>query len=259
MQSLLYTIQQRIVETQNQINFLAGRFPEPIARAKTNFLDQQPSAIAVGVPSELLANRPDVRQAELELAAAGLDVQAARKAFYPALGIEAVIGYQSSDLTKLVDTPDSLLFGMFGQALAPLLNRRGITADYFSANSREIQAVLRYERAVLNAFVEISNRVSLTQNLSQSYVLKQQQVERLAQSVDIVTELFNLNRADYLEVLTARRELLEAQQELVEMKQRQMTAIVTLYQALGGGWRSSAPQPPGAGEGEHRSTEGGQP
>jgi NodT family efflux transporter outer membrane factor (OMF) lipoprotein len=259
MQSLLYTIQQRIVETQNQINFLAGRFPEPIARAKTNFLDQQPSAIAVGVPSELLANRPDVRQAELELAAAGLDVQAARKAFYPALGIEAVIGYQSSDLTKLVDTPDSLLFGMFGQALAPLLNRRGITADYYSANSREIQAVLRYERAVLNAFVEISNRVSLTQNLSQSYVLKQQQVERLAQSVDIVTELFNLNRADYLEVLTARRELLEAQQELVEMKQRQMTAIVTLYQALGGGWRSSAPQPPGAADADHRFTREGQP
>ncbi len=234
MQSSQYTIRQRIVETENELNFLAGRFPEPIERARTNFLDEQPAAMAVGVPAELLANRPDVRQAELELTAAGLDVEAARKAFYPSLGIEAVVGYQSYDLTKLVNTPDSLLLGMVGRAFTPLLNRRGITADYFAANSREMQAVLHYERAVLTAFVEVSNRVSLTRNLSQSYGLKQQQVDRLSQSVDISTELFNLNRADYLEVLTARRELLEAQQDLVEMKQRQMVATVTLYQALGG-------------------------
>src|SRR6185312_4630662 len=137
----------------------------------------------------------DVRQAELEITAAGLDVQAARKAFYPALGIEAVVGYQSFDLTKLVNTPDSLLFTVLSGAAAPLLNRKGITADYYSANSREKQAVLHYERAVLNAFVEVSNRVSLTQKLSQGYGLKRQQVDRLSQAVDISTELFNLNRA----------------------------------------------------------------
>lgn len=243
MQSSQYTIQQRIVETENQLNFLAGRFPKQIERAKTNFLDSQPAAMAVGVPAELLANRPDVRQAELELTAAGLDVKAARAAFYPSVGIESVVGYQSFDATKLVNTPDSLLFALVGKALAPVLNRKGITADYFSANSREMQAVLHYERAVLNAFVEVSNRVSLTRNLSQSYGLKQQQVDRLSQAVDISTELFNLNRGEYLEVLTARRELLDAQQELVEMKQRQMVATVTLYQALGGGWRGTGLKP----------------
>jgi NodT family efflux transporter outer membrane factor (OMF) lipoprotein len=251
-QSSQYAIQQRIVEVENELNFLAGRFPAPIERARTNFLDEQPAAMAVGVPSELLANRPDIRQAELELTAAGLDVQAARKAFYPAIGIEAVVGYQSYDLTKLVNTPDSLLLGIAGRAFTPLLNRKGITADYFSANSREAQAVLQYERAVLNAFVEVSNRVSLTRNLSQGYGLKQQQVDRLAQSVDISNELFNLNRADYLEVLTARRELLEAQQELVEMKQQQMVATVTLYQALGGGWRNTGLQPPDGTDADHQ-------
>ena len=255
MQSSQYAIQQRIVETENQINFLAGRFPEPIERSKTNFLDLQPAAMAVGVPAELLANRPDVRQAELELAAAGLDVEAARKAFYASLGIESVVGYQSFDVTKLVDTPDSLLFGLFGRAFAPLLNRKGIKADYYSANSREMQAVLHYERAVLIAFVEVSNRVSLTRNLSQGYGLKQQQVDRLTQSVDISNELFNLNRADYLEVLTARRELIEAQQELVEMKQRQMVATVTLYQALGGGWRSAGLEPPDGTDADQKPTQ----
>ncbi len=256
MQSSQYAIQQRIVETENQLNFLAGRFPQRIERASTNFLDNQPAAMAVGVPAELLANRPDVRQAELELAAAGLDVEAARKAYYPSIGIESVVGYQSFDVTKLVNTPDSLLFGLVGRAFVPLLNRKGITADYFSANSREMQAVLRYERAVLIAFVEVSNRVSLTRNLSQGYGLKQQQVDRLAQSVDISTELFNLNRADYLEVLTARRELLEAQQDLVEMKQQQMVATVTLYQALGGGWRGTGLEPPDATDPNHKSTQG---
>jgi NodT family efflux transporter outer membrane factor (OMF) lipoprotein len=256
MQSSQYTIQQRIVETENQLNFLAGRFPQRTERSTTEFLDKQPTAMAVGVPADLLANRPDIRQAELELAAAGLDVQAARKAFYPSIGIESVVGYQSFDATKLLNTPDSLLFGLVGRAFAPLLNRKGITADYNSANSREMQAVLRYERAVLTAFVEVSNRVSLTRNLSQSYGLKQQQVERLAQSVDISTELFNLNRAEYLEVLTARRELLEAQQELVEMKQRQMVATVTLYQALGGGWRSTGLQPPDGTDADHKFTQG---
>jgi len=259
MQSSQYTVQQRIVETENQLNFLAGRFPKRIDRSSTNFLDSQPAAMAVGVPAELLANRPDVRQAELDLAAAGLDVEAARKAFYPTLGIEAVVGYQSYDLTKLVNTPDSLLFAMFGKAFAPLLNRKGITADYFSANSREMQAVLHYERAVLIAFVEVSNRVSLTRNLSQGYGLKQQQVDRLSQAVDISTQLFNLNRADYLEVLTARRELLEAQQDLVEMKQRQMVATVTLYQALGGGWRDTGLQPPDGTDADHKFTQGVQP
>jgi outer membrane protein TolC len=78
MQSSQYKVQQRIVETENQLNLLAGSFPKPVDRASTDFLGQQPAAMAVGVPAELLANRPDVRQAELELAAAGLDVVAAR-------------------------------------------------------------------------------------------------------------------------------------------------------------------------------------
>ncbi|MEO5926785.1 MAG: TolC family protein [Bryobacteraceae bacterium] len=170
-----------------------------------------------------------------------------------------MVGFQSYDLTKLINTPDSLLFGMIGRAFTPLLNRKGITADYFAANSVEMQAVLHYERAVLTAFIEVSNRVSLTRNLSQGYGLKQQQVDRLSQSVDISNQLFNLNRADYLEVLTARRELLEAQQDLVEMKQQQMVATVTLYQALGGGWRTSGLQPPDGTDADHKFTQGVQP
>ncbi len=243
MQSSRFAIQQRIVETENQLNFLAGRFPQPIERSTVDFLSLEPAEMSVGVPAQLLENRPDIRQAERELAAAELDVAAARAAFYPRLGIEGVIGYQSYDLTKLIDTPDSLLFGLFARVFAPILNRQGLKADYFRANSQEMMAVLHYERAVLTAFIEVSNRVSLIRNLSRSYDLKEEQVERLARSIEISSQLFNSGRADYLEVLTTRKESLEAQIELIEMKQRQMEAAVTLYQALGGGWRRTGLDP----------------
>jgi outer membrane protein, multidrug efflux system len=244
MQSSQFAIRQRIVELENQLNFLAGRFPQPIERSSADFLALEPPALGKGVPSDLLANRPDVRRAELELLAAKFDVSAARAAFYPSVGIDSVIGYQSFDVTKLVNTPDSLLFGLFGRAFVPLLNRQGIKAEYFSANSREMQAVVNYERTVLIAFAEVSNRVSLIRNLSQGYVLKQQQVDQLVRSIEISTQLFNSGRADYLEVLTTRRESLEAQKELIEMKQKQMVGTVTLYQALGGGWRGTDPGRP---------------
>ncbi len=244
MQGSRYQIEQRIRETENRLNFLLGRFPQPVERSSTNFLGLEPPPMSVGVPSELLENRPDVRQAELELAATELDVSAARAAFYPSLGIEGVIGYQSFDVTKLVNTPESLLLGLFGRVFAPLLNRQGLTAEYWSANSRQMRAVLNYERAVLTAFIEVSNRVSLIRNIGLSYELKEQQVDRLVASIDISTLLFNSARADYLEVLTTRRESLEAQMELIEMKQRQLEATVMLYQALGGGWRGTDLPPP---------------
>lgn len=243
MQSSQYAIQQRIVETENQLNFLAGRFPQPIERSTLDFLALEPPEMSVGVPAQLLENRPDIRQAEHEMAAADLDVSAARAAFYPSLGIDGVIGFQSYDLTKLVTTPDSLLFGIFARIFAPILNRNGLKADYFRANSQEMMAVLHYERAVLTAVIEVSNRVSLIRNLSQGYDLKEQQVEQLTQSIEISNQLFNSGRADYLEVLTTRKESLAAQIELIEMKQRQMEATVTLYQALGGGWRRSGLEP----------------
>lgn len=241
-----FEIRQHIVEAENALNLLLGRFPQPIARSADDILGAEPAAVHAGLPAQLLENRPDVRRAELELRAAALDVSAARAAFYPALRLDGRLGYQAFDVRRLFDTPDSLLFNLFAGITAPLLNRAGITAAYFSANSVQMQAVLRYERAILNAFLEVNTGVNLLQNLSQMYALKSQQVERLRESVGISTLLFNSARADYLEVLTTRRDSLEAQMDLIEIRQRQLAATVTLYQALGGGWRAPAAAAPAA-------------
>ena len=147
-------IAQQIVETENELNFLAGRFPQPVERESAGFMQTAPMAIRVGVPAQLLENRPDVRQAELELRAAALDVNAARARFYPALSLEGGVGLQSYDITRLF-SPGSMLYGLFAHITAPLLNRSAITAGYFGANARQKQAVLEYERSILDAFIEV--------------------------------------------------------------------------------------------------------
>jgi NodT family efflux transporter outer membrane factor (OMF) lipoprotein len=241
-QSRQFEIAQQIVATENRLNFLAGRLPQHIERSTADFLAITPPVIHTGVPTQLLENRPDVRQAELELEASRLDVSAARAQFYPSLRLDVGVGYGAFDITRLFATPESLIYGLFAGITAPLLNRSGITAEYFAANSQQMQAVLRYERTILSAFVDVSTGLSLLRNLARSYELKAEQVERLSESVDISTQLFNAARADYLEVLTTRRDSLDAQMELVETKHRQLAATITLYQALGGGWRGTQTQ-----------------
>lgn len=249
-ESRQYDIEQRITETENQLNFLVGRFPQHIERSADDFLAITPPAVQAGVPTELLENRPDVQQAELALTASRLDVSAARARFYPSLRLDLGVGYRSFDITRLFATPESIVYGLLAGITAPLLNRSGITADYFAANSQQMEAVLRYERTILSAVVDVSTALSLLRNVARSYERKEQQVERLGAAVEISNQLFESARADYLEVLTARRESLEAQMELVEIKQRQLAATVTLYQALGGGWqgadRPADPEPMGA-------------
>ena len=235
-QSRRFEIRQRVVEAENQINFLVGRFPQPVARTDGDFLQMAPPPVSAGLPTALLENRPDVRRAELLLEASQLDVRAARARFYPSLSLEAGIGYQASNIRNIIDTPTSLLYGIFANIMAPLFNRSEIKGEYFVSNARQMQAVLIYERSILNAYTEVANRLSLIENLSSSYELKEQQVARLNESIEMSLLLFNSARADYLEVLITRRDALEAQIELIETKLNQMSAAISLYQALGGGW-----------------------
>ncbi|MCD8742113.1 efflux transporter outer membrane subunit [Mucilaginibacter roseus] len=235
-QSLQYDIQQQIVETQNKINFLLGRYPQPIARSSEGFENLPPLSVQAGLPSQLLVNRPDIRQAELNIAAAKLDVKSAKARFYPSLGISASIGYQAFNPSFLLNTPESLLYSIGGDIMAPLVNRNAIKAEYVNANAKQIQAVFDYERTVLNAYIEVANQMSKMDNLEKSYALKSKQVLALSQSVKISNDLFTSTRADYMEVLLTQREALEAKFELIETKKQQINARINIYQALGGGW-----------------------
>lgn len=236
-QGYQYNIEQKIVETENKINFLVGRFPQPIQRNSQGYNDLVPDTMHTGLPSQLLTNRPDIKQAELELAAARLDVKVARARFYPSLDIIAGVGYEAFDPSFLIRTPESMLYNLAGELSVPLINRRAIKSAYYNANAKQIQAVYNYERTVLNAYIEVVNKLSKVGNLGKTYDRKEKQVQALTQSITIANKLFKSARADYLEVLMTQRDALEAKMELIETKAQQMYAMVNIYQALGGGWK----------------------
>lgn len=236
-QSLQFRIQQEITQTENRINYLLGRYPRPVSRSSVSLNDLLPQSLYSGIPSQLLANRPDILQAEQELVAAKLDVKVARAAFYPSLGITAGLGYRAFNPAYLFKSPESLLYSLAGDLAAPLINRNAIKATYYNANAKQLQTVYNYERTVINACMEVTNQLANVSNLGNSYKLKAQQVEALSASVDISNNLFRSARADYMEVLLTQRDALEAKFELIETQKQQMNAVVNIYRALGGGWK----------------------
>ena len=235
-QGLQYGIQQRIIETENRINFLTGRYPQqPIARNAQAFSNLLPTMVRTGIPSQLLENRPDIKQAELNLVAAKLDIKVAKADFYPSLNISAAVGFTAYN-PKLLFSPESLLFSIAGGLVGPWINRNGIIAAYYSANARQSQAAIQYERTVLNAYIEVANQLSNISNLEKSYDTKAKQVAALTRSVAISNTLFGAARADYTEVLFTQRDALESRFQLIETKVQQLNAMVSMYRALGGGW-----------------------
>ena len=236
-QSLEFDIRQQITETENKINFLLARYPQEIPRNHEDFLNLVPSTVHTGIPSQLLANRPDIRQAELELAAAKLDVKVARAEFYPSFGISAAFGLQAFNPSYLVKTPESLLYGLAGDLAGPLINKNGIKAEFYSANARQLQAMYNYERTILNAYMEVSTQLSNISNLEKSYALKAKQVDALNKSIEISNDLFKSSRADYFEVLMTQRDALESKLDLIKTKQEQLIAVTNVYRNLGGGWK----------------------
>lgn len=236
-QSKQFYIMQQITETENRINFLTGRFPQTVKRNSNDFNDLLIDTIHSGIPTQLLENRTDVKEAEHTLLAAKLDVKAAKAEFYPSLTITAGGGYGAFNPQYLIQTPQSLVYNIAGGLVAPLINRNAIKANFYTANAKQIQAAYNYERVILKAHIEVVNQLSNISNLKKSYLLKEQQVKTLTESIDISTTLFKSARADYMEVLLTQRDALEAKFELIETKKQQLNAKVNIYKALGGGWR----------------------
>lgn len=235
--SMEFQLLQQIKETESRINFLLGRYPQEIKRNKSAFVDLVPTAIASGIPSQLLANRPDVKQAELALEAAKLDVKVAKAEFYPSFDITGAFGLQSFKPSYLLTVPESLLYSLAGDIAGPLLNRNTITTEFKNANARQVQALYNYERSILNAYFEVSNQLSNISNLEKSFQLQSEQVAAMNKSISISNDLFQSARVDYFEVLMTQRDALDAKLEWIETKKNQLHAFVHVYRDLGGGWR----------------------
>lgn len=236
-ESQRFIFKQQIIEVENRINFLVGRYPQPIERGAWDFIKLDSKTMDVGIPPQLLQNRRDVRAAERELAASGLDIAVARANFYPRLTLFAGVGYEAFSPRYLFD-PGAFVANAAGELVGPVINRAAIRADYMSANARQLQAVYNYQRTLLNAFTEVANNLNKVQNYKGSVALKQEQVAALSESVTIATDFFQKAQPDveYMDVLFAQRDLLEGRIVLIETKQQQLAGIIRTYQALGGGY-----------------------
>ena len=230
-------VQQQIIEIENKINFLLGSYPQPIKRNKDIFTHELPVQIAAGFPSELLGNRPDIREAEFKIEASKFDLQVAKAAFYPNFNITASFGFQAFNPEFLFSSPSSIAYSVVGTLVAPIINMNALNAQFNTAQANQLTAMYHYQKTVLNAYVEVANQLVAIQNLQEINLLKTQQNALLKESVETSRELYKTARATYLEVLLAQQNALKSNIELIGVIKQQRLSAISIYKALGGGWK----------------------
>lgn len=226
---------QKIRQTENALSILLGLPPTEIAR---NRIEDQTvvSFLNTGIPAQLLSNRPDVQQAELTYRNAFELTNVARTAFYPALTITGSAGYSSFNAGSFFDI-SSLGASIIGGLLQPIFNRRVNKTNLEVAKEQQQAAFLGFKAAFLVAGQEVSDALSLHVAAKKKALIRSREIIELQKSVDDTQELLQNGFANYTEVITARQSLLTAELGRVNDKLQELQAAVSLYTALGGGWR----------------------
>jgi NodT family efflux transporter outer membrane factor (OMF) lipoprotein len=234
-QALLIDIKTRIRLLENTFSILLGDEPHGIDRGR---LDGQSVAdqLHVGVPLQLLRNRPDVMAAEYDLIRAFELTNVAKSNFYPSLTISGTGGLQSLELDKLFSV-NSLFASVIGGISQPILNGRRIRTQYEVALTQKEQAYLRFRQAILNSTREVSDALYTFEAADQTIEIRSKEFAAYDTAAVYSEELVNNGFANYLEVLTARENALNAQLSFIDARFDHLRAIVDLYRALGGGWR----------------------
>ncbi len=229
----LSDLRQSISETENAFCLMLN---EPAHAIERGVLEDQalPQEFSVGVPLQLLSNRPDVKAAEMSLAACYYNTNSARAAFYPQITLTGQAGWTNSSGAGIVN-PGKLLASLIGSLTQPLFYRGANIARLRQAKAQEEQAKIAFQTSLLNAGNEVSNALSLYQNTLEKVNTRTMQVNSAQKAAEDTKELFNLGTSTYLEVLTAQQSYLSAQLSQVSDTFDQMQAVINLYQALGGG------------------------
>jgi len=232
---LIPDLKQRIRETENTLNILMGQGPGPIDRGH---LEDQPipENIAIGMPSQLLHNRPDVRQAEFNFRVAFESTNLARTYFYPSLTLTASGGFSNLQLKDFFDR--SIFYSIIGGLTQPLFNHGQNKARLTTAQSQQLQAYNNFQQSLLVAGQEVSNSLYAYQMAVAKQDSRAKQIESLEKAVDYTQQLLEYSSAtNYTDVLTSEQNLLAAQLSGVNDNLQKLQALVDLYRALGGGWK----------------------
>ena len=228
------SLEQNITETENAICSLLHEAPHPIARSAFN-AEKFPSSLSAGIPMQLLANRPDIKIAELKLAYAFYGTNQARAAFYPQITLGGTAGWTNSAGAAII-SPPKFIASAVASLVQPLFMKGQLRANLKISKAQQEAAQLQFEQSLINAGNEVSNALRSYQTAIEQENSRKKQVEELEKAVERTNFLFTHgNTTTYLETLTAQQSLLQAQLSLISDKFDKMQAAISLYQALGGG------------------------
>ena len=230
----ILTLEKNILAMENSLCALVGLVPMPVIRGDINSQDL-PATLSAGVPAELLSRRPDVRQAELALAQTFYARNSAKAAFYPNLKLSGAIGWTTGAGAIVLD-PGSLIANLIGSISQPVFGRGVNKARLQRAQAQYDQASYAFRQSLLDAGVEVNNALTMWQTAKKRVELDKKQILNLQAAVWNTQLLMKHGNADYLEVLTAQKNLLQA--ELTEVSDRfdEIQSVINLYHALGGGY-----------------------
>ena len=230
-------IEQNIAIQENALSTLCGGMPGAVARNGSLFSLRVTDDLPVGIPSEMLQNRPDVRAAELAVRSANADRNEARASMYPSLVVTAQEGVNSLTSSQWFTTPGSL-FGMVqGSLLQPIFQRGQLKAKYEQSTIMRDQAELQFKQSVLKAVAEVSDALVRLDKLKTQELIARERVVTLQKAVSNAGMLFQSGMATYLEVMVVQTSLLSAELNLADIRRQHLVAMADLYRALGGGWR----------------------
>jgi multidrug efflux system outer membrane protein len=228
-------LERQRVQKEDELSVLLGRNPAQIPRGRPLTEQVMPLAVPAGLPSELLERRPDILQAEQELAAATARIGVAQAERFPKLTLTGLLGVASPQLSSL----GSGDFGVAGLGLAgPLLNAQTLGFQQRAVEAQARQALARYEKIILVAFREVEDALVAVRTAREQTEAQEAQVASLRSALHLAELRYKGGLSNYLEVLTAKRNLFDAELAFTATRRLHLVSIVQLYKALGGGWRS---------------------
>lgn len=234
---LIPQLEEDIALQENALQVLTGQLPGAIARAAALNDLAVPAALNTGLPVAMVSRRPDVRTSELALVMANAQVGVAQANMYPAFNITAGGGLESFKATNWFNIPGSL-FGLAAGTIAqPVFRRKQLKTQFEIARIEREQAVIRFRQSVLLATGEVSNALVQVEKLKEQRSIAVNQVDTLKEAVGNAQLLFKSDMANYLEVITAQTNALQAELNLAAIQRSQLGAVVELYRSLGGGWK----------------------
>jgi len=232
--SIIPFLEKTIAQQENALSVLLGRNPGSISRGKTIDEFLLPS-VPAGLPSDLLANRPDIRRAEQDLIAANARIGVAKSLYFPAISLTGSFGRESTQLSELFSGP-AKVWSFTGPLTAPIFTGGSIRGQVKSAEAIQQQALLRYQQSIQTAFREVEDALIDQKRSREQLEIQAEQVESLRNSARIARLRFDNGYTSYIEVLDAERSLFNAELTHAQTKGVLFQALVNLYKAMGGGW-----------------------